>query len=440
METFTEQAYTEPECIAKMRAKYGERIQILNRKTIRMGGFMGFFTREGVELTGYIPMGYAAKAPNTWTGFGGDYQFSGMETGEKRTPYGKAPEFRNTPVPRNGPVLPKEPWDLEKEKQKVLAAANRGGDAALLKVLSEVKDIKEMLDAPREGETKLHPSIDRVGELLEGNDFSPAYCRLILERLKKECSLEDLEDFTLVQDRVLEWIGESICLYCWPDTYRRKPAIIALVGPTGVGKTTTIAKLAASLGIDKNGNHVQKIALVTIDAYRIAAKQQLETYGEILEFPVFFAAEYDELRKTIALNSAETDIILIDTIGRSPRDSSEIGAMKEVLDACGSRAEIYLVLSAATKRSDLEEILRQFEPFNYRSIIVTKLDETVRTGNVISALADKAKSAVYITNGQTPVDIRRADVFEFLIRLEGFTVNRQKLEDRFGGKGKEIRS
>jgi len=208
---------------------------------------------------------------------------------------------------------------------------------------------------------------------------------------------------------------------------------MALVGPTGVGKTTTIAKLATSLGIDKrNGGHIKNIALVTIDMYKITGKEQLETYGQILQFPTFFAADYEELKKIIALNAKDVDIVLIDTIGRSPRESEEIGAMRDMLEACGSGVEVFLTLQATTKARDLREIIQRFEPFNSRSVIVTKLDETMQAGNVISALWEKSKSASYITNGQTHEDIEEASVIEFLTRLEGFTVNRHKLEERFG--------
>jgi flagellar biosynthesis protein FlhF len=110
----------------------------------------------------------------------------------------------------------------------------------------------------------------------------------------------------------------------------------------------------------------------------------------------------------------------------------KLGEMKQLLDACGSLSEVHLVLSAATKTSDIKEILRQFEPFNYRAVIVTKLDETIRTGNVISALADAGKSISYVTNGQkVPTDIRRASVVQFLINLEGFQVNRAGIEEKF---------
>jgi flagellar biosynthesis protein FlhF len=94
---------------------------------------------------------------------------------------------------------------------------------------------------------------------------------------------------------------------------------------------------------------------------------------------------------------------------------------------------------AATKTSDLQDILRQFEPFNYQSVIITKIDETIRMGNIISVLAEKGKSVSYITNGQTvPTDIKRAEVAYFLRSLDGFQVNRQKIEERFPVEHKEI--
>jgi flagellar biosynthesis protein FlhF len=96
------------------------------------------------------------------------------------------------------------------------------------------------------------------------------------------------------------------------------------------------------------------------------------------------------------------------------------------------------VVAATTKYGDIKEILKNFELFNYKSVIVTKMDETKRTGNVISALSEKAKPISYITNGQkVPIDIEKASIINFLINLEGFKVNRVKLEEKFPSKGRE---
>jgi flagellar biosynthesis protein FlhF len=320
--------------------------------------------------------------------------------------------------------------DFEEAKKKVLAVA-RPGDPTIQLVLNEVRNIKEKIEkqnlpAAREE----HPTISRIEEILVLNDFSSSYRENIRNRIKQEFSLEGLNDYDAVQDNVLEWIGGSISVFK-DKKFHHRPRSMILVGPTGVGKTTTIAKLAAGLGIDANGQHIRKIVLITIDAFRLGAKEQMESYGKILCFPCFAVEDYMDLKKTIALNS-EADIILIDTIGKSPRDMVKLGEMKQLLDACGSFAEVHLALSAATKTSDITEILRQFEPFNYRAVIVTKLDETIRTGNVISALAEAGKSISYITNGQkVPADIRRASVVQFLINLEGFKVNRTKIEEKF---------
>ena len=149
-------------------------------------------------------------------------------------------------------------------------------------------------------------------------------------------------------------------------------------------------------------------------------------------FPVSYIDNRQDLKKTIALHEEETDLILVDTIGKSPKDSAKLGEMKELLDACGSRAEIHLVLSASTKTSDIEEMLRQFEPFNYRSVVLTKLDETGHVGNVISALAERGKAVSWITDGQkVPNDIKKASVVRFLTNLDEFKVDRDTIEKLF---------
>ncbi|MDR1108270.1 MAG: flagellar biosynthesis protein FlhF [Spirochaetaceae bacterium] len=396
MNYFTEQGLTEDECRQKIRMKYGERARVMIQKSIRIGGIFGFFAKDGVEMTGIIPKEYP--------------------------PYTAA--------------APSPPLDFQKKKEEVLAAAARTEktdpvqektDVIQQTILKAVLDLKKKIDSPQED----HPTLTRIGEILDLNDFSPAYSRKILDRIKKEFSLEILTDYDQVQDTVVDWIGESITLYN-PEPPKMLPRIMVLVGPTGVGKTTTIAKLAAVFGPGNKGSRPLSVRMVTIDNYRIGAKLQVETYGDIMNIPVSCVDNYADLKKTIALYAEGVDLILVDTIGKNPRDSVEIAEMKQMLSACGSAAEIHLVMAATTKYSDMREIFQQFEPFNYRSVIITKLDETIRVGNVISALADKGKSIFYITNGQhVPDDLVKAGVIPFLINLEDFKINRDRITKRF---------
>ncbi|MDR2630236.1 MAG: flagellar biosynthesis protein FlhF [Spirochaetaceae bacterium] len=397
MNYFTEQGLTEDECRQKIRMKYGDRARVMIQKSIRIGGLFGLFSREGVEMTGIIPRDY---------------------------------------IPYTAGSAASAPLDFQKEKEKVLAvartdktvSAQEKADPIQQKILNEVMDLKQKIQSPS-GEG--HPTLARIGELLDLNDFSPGYSRLILDRLKKEFPLEILNDYDRVQDQVVEWIGENITIFK-PDPPKKLPRIMILVGPTGVGKTTTIAKLAAVFGPGNKEGRPLSVRMITIDNYRIGAKLQVETYGDIMNIPVSCVDNYGDLKKTIALYSEDVDLILVDTIGKNPRDSVEIAEMKQILSGCGSSAEVHLAVAATTKYSDMREIFQQFEPFNYRSVIITKLDETIRVGNVLSALADKGKSISYITDGQhVPDDMHRAAVIPFLINLEEFKINRDKIEERF---------
>jgi len=307
-------------------------------------------------------------------------------------------------------------------------------EASTQQILDSLQEIKEKIEST--GKKEEHPSFVRAAELLKLNDFSEKYISGMLERLRKELPLDTLDDFDAVQDRMVHWIGESISIYRQQEKTRRG-RIMVLIGPTGVGKTTTIAKLAAvfGFGIGNSSKQGIPVRMITIDAFRIGAKAQLESYGNIMQIPVSYIDNKADLKKEFALYSEDTALFLVDTIGKSPKDSAKLGEMKELLDGCGRGAEIHLVLSACTKASDIEDILRQFEPFNYRSVLLTKMDETSRIGNVISALAEKGKSVSYITDGQkVPNDIKKATVPRFLINLEEFKIDRDMIEKCFPDK------
>ena len=117
-----------------------------------------------------------------------------------------------------------------------------------------------------------------------------------------------------------------------------------------------------------------------------------------MDIPVKTANNYEQLKEEIAL-AADAGLILIDTIGSSPKDKERINEMRSLLSACGKEAEMHLAISATTKTTDIREIFHQFKDFNYNSLIVTKLDETSRIGSVLSAIGSSGKTVSYITNG-----------------------------------------
>jgi len=432
---FIEQAGSYVEAERKAREKYGDNVTILMHESVKIpGGFLNLFSREGVKLTGIIPSSVSSFRKSAL------YHDAQKENSQPLKPQLYKEQPLTKEIPRQAPV------DFAEAKEKVLAVANSAGkDNAMEKVLAlmtaqnaEFKIIKEKLEnSGLASSREEHPTLNRIDDILILNDFPVSYRKALLERIRKEISLDALNNYQAVQDKVLEWIGESIKIY-EAGKFNIRPRIMILVGPTGVGKTTTVAKLAANFGIDsKKRTHKRKVVLITIDAYRIGAKEQIEKYSEYMQFPCFSTVDYEELKTIIATNSEGTDLILIDTIGKNPRDMEELGKMKKLLDACGTLAELYLVAAATTKSSDLKEILQQFESFNYRSVIVTKMDETIRSGNVIGVLSEKNKSIAYITNGQkVPAEIKEASVIKFLVNLEGFKVNRIKLEEKFPDKAK----
>jgi len=415
MEMYIEKGESRMECELKIAAKYNRPFQILREKEIHIGGFLGLFSKHGVQVEFIFP---PARNKNTASSAGLRYVQDSHEAQEEE----KRKIISAANNARNKEIASRSAYDKGKEDSKELLDTLKG-------LLEKVENIGA------EGKKEEHPAFVRIEKLLKLNDFSDHFIKETLDRMRKDLTLDQLDNPDIVQDNVLEWIGESIGIYnddAASADYAHRPKIMVLVGPTGVGKTTTIAKLAAIYGIETEEIPALNVKMITIDAFRIGAREQLEKMGDIMQIPVCCVINKQDLKKEIVLHSNDADLFLIDTIGKSPKEASKLGEMKEILEGLGKSAEYHLVISAGTKTSDIEGILRQFEPFNYKSVILTKTDETDHFGNIISALAEKRKSLSYITCGQTvPVDIKRASVVNFLINLEGFKVDREKIDKRF---------
>ncbi|MDR2717751.1 MAG: flagellar biosynthesis protein FlhF [Treponema sp.] len=444
MQIYVERGVSKGDCLQKIVNKYGVRFTVLREKTYRPSGFRGLFSPEGVELEFCLSPLRGLSLPSS--PLQGAEPYSSLPGESPFSPYttaGKAAGRYSSASSKDDSTL-----DFVEAKKRVLAAAGKNPDQVFQQVqeqdesaeaahqqqiLDRLKEIQETISSKDTVKTD-HPSLSRIAQMLRANDFSERYTARILEKAHKELPLDILEDFNAVQDRVLCWIGESISIY---QASEKPERIMVLIGPTGVGKTTTIAKLAAVYGIygietGSTERSPLSVRIITVDAYRIGAKDQIKVYGDIMEIPVSYIDNRRDLRREIDLYREETDLILVDTIGRSPRDSAKLGEMQELLDACGSKAEIHLAMSASTKTSDMEHILQQFEPFNYQAVMLTKLDETRHIGNIISALAERGKPVSYITDGQdVSKDIKKASVVRFLVNLDEFRVDREEIEKRF---------
>ncbi|MBN2652328.1 MAG: flagellar biosynthesis protein FlhF [Spirochaetales bacterium] len=371
---FTEEADTIDELRFKIQSKYGANAKILSIKNESKKGFLGLFPKEMVVGEGYFSNSVSDQYSRTKS--------------------------------------------IEKEKEKILN--NVQNDKLMKDILKNVNEIKSKLDsAPSEPVSAEKPIFKELEKLLIDNDFSYDYIKFIREKIESELPVGKLDDFSYVKSKVFEWISDSIRIVDPEQRSRLEtgPRVIVLVGPTGVGKTTTIAKLAANFKLEGNS---KKIKIITIDNYRIGAKRQMEIYGEIMEVPVAGVESADELRKQMLIDQGY-DIILIDTIGKSPKDFRKLAEMQEILSGCPSKPELYLTIASGIKTADFLEIAAQFSPFKYDSIILTKLDETSRAGNVISAIHKLDCGISYITDGQdVPRDIEKSTKRKILINLIGF--------------------
>ncbi len=362
----------------KARKIYGADVQVTGHRTYSSGGFLGFFSKDVCELFGMIlPRNHNAKK---------DFETKKNEI------------LENIKAPAHSGVT----------EQQLMKAINTA-------MAENMQNLKQSL---KEGPAPL-PNQKKLEEILRENDFTPNYTKNLIEDLKRSLTVSDWNSMRTVEEAALLWIGKTIEVS--PDQENGRPDVHVLVGPTGVGKTTTIAKLAFHLGNFQSKIGHKKLALINIDDYRVMAEMSLKKYGDIMHAPVFSPNKPEDLSRDVAL-SEDCDHILIDTAGRNPKDFTRLLENRQMLIAVPRKYECILTISAVTKTKDLETVVKQFESYEARDVIITKLDETSAVGNVISVLWEHSKRIRYITTGQVvPTDFSPASHIKLMQYLQGFS-------------------
>lgn len=297
---------------------------------------------------------------------------------------------------------------------------NSGNDWDSIK--SELLSIKDMLFL-----------INQTGNLPESFYMHPEslnlYARLVKAGISKWRIQTFIEKISSVSDiqgldsgeickRLINEILSSLSVLN-PFKYEgQKKQLAAFIGPTGVGKTTTIAKLAAGLSLKEK----KKVGIISIDSYRIGALEQLKTYAAIMGLPCLPAFSKKDLE--IAVRQMQNkDVILIDTAGQSHLDKERMKELSRLMEGNLSISS-HLVLSVTTKREDMKEAAENFVMLNPKTYVFTKMDETRKIGNIIDQSIDLKMPISFLTNGQrVPEDIMPADKKNLLRRILNFSMS-----------------
>lgn len=367
-----------PEAMKKIRAELGKDAVILNSKVVYTGGFLGLFRKKNIEVIAAIDKvtPFENRISETQP-----FEFKGKERREQ------------VYVPPH-----KEIVQPSKEVVEQISELKE-----MIKNLTQVKGSIEGITYPNE--------IQQINYLLMEQEMAPHIREDLLQSL--------LENWFKVgakgtKEDVLLWCKEKMLtsishLPFGEMTFQKK--FVNVVGPTGVGKTTTLAKIAADCIL----NDRKKVALITTDTYRIAAIEQLKTYAKILSIPLEVCYNLDDFRHACE-KFASYDVVLIDTAGRNFRNKEYVDDLSKIIDF-SKEMETFLVLSLTAKEKDMEEIIEQFSIIPIDQFIFTKLDETSTYGSMYNLMKKYNKGIAYITNGQNVPDDRIAASAELVISL-----------------------
>ncbi|MBN2259004.1 MAG: flagellar biosynthesis protein FlhF [Clostridiales bacterium] len=279
------------------------------------------------------------------------------------------------------------------EAEKMMSSKKTEQEALFRNEINEIKEVvKQLIETNHSSVNRIVEHNEDIYDIFRDMDLS----KKIIEDFESYCKHNNIKknDFNkiVLYEFLMNRFNNKLNIKM-PDS-----KVLVLIGPTGVGKTTTIAKIASRESLVNHKN----VGLITIDTYRIGAVEQLKIYANILDIPVEVVSSVDDL--PIAINILrECDLILVDTSGSSYKNVNQLNELKYFLDQIKEK-EVSLVISMTSKNTDFIQILKSYQHAEFDNIILTKFDETLSYGNVLNAFYLTDKPISYISMGQVVPD------------------------------------
>ena len=401
MEVKTYRAKTMQEALALVRQDLGPAAAVLHTRDVRGGGLLGWLPgSRHIEVTASNQVTVPSRLPS---------RMQREPVAAQRPPADLKP-IDNTPESFGGLAsLGLAGGHARRTNPAESAAEDEARQKFRAELRGQLTDLQSMVEdlckrSQRSAAHDLPESLFRLYTDLIEAEVNEDVARDLVERVRTEASSAELADRALLGARLARMIEEEFRLAGPIRVAPGERRIVALVGPTGVGKTTTIAKLAANYRLKEK----RKVGLITVDTYRIAAVEQLRTYADIIELPMGVVSSPREMREAVA-SMTHLDLILMDTAGRSPRDEIKIQELKSLLNEAGAD-EVHLVVSSAGSAKSLSHTAQQFACVGTTAMILTKLDEATGLGHILPVVRACKLPLSYLTDGQNvPDDIRAAD-------------------------------
>jgi len=364
-------APTMREAMEKAKGYFGDDAVVLDTKMVENGGLFDIKGSNIVEITATSTKHQAAAAP------------AEKAASEPAKPFYSPADFRQ--------VQKKQPAKLDKN---ILAELNA--------LKASLSDMKEYLKS-----TNMVVLPDAHRYLTEEQGVDEELASDLVQRTFVQLDGPDIRDKKKIKELLRMEVSQALRTKESLEVAGEKPKVICMVGPTGVGKTTSIIKLATHPEFYGK----KRVALITIDTYRVAAAAQLKTFAALAKLPLDIVYQPDEYVKSLQ-RFKNHEVILVDTAGRSPLNSEHLDDLKRFFKT-HQPDEIHLVLSVATDGRNLLDTVKNFAPLAVNRLIISKIDETFRLGNILNLGKRVNIPFSFITNGQrVPDDIHFADKTE----------------------------
>lgn len=365
-----------PEAMKHVRSELGNDAVILNSRIVYIGGFLGFFRRKNIEVI-------AAVDPTA------KHEFKPILKEKQKSPI-MQPHFQEQ-VSINSEKI------KNTKEAEVIADSKQSED--ILKELNQLKELIKSQSFQSGPLPAFYPApFQKVINWMNDQELSGDLKEKLTSVLMGKWGTAGL---SLTNDEVQKIIKEEMNRLLADKSFGGisfTKKYVNVIGPTGVGKTTTLAKIAADCVI----NHQKRVAFITTDTYRIAAIDQLKTYAQILNIPIEVCYNLEDFQAATKKFSSY-DVVLIDTAGRNFRNKQYVEDLFKIINF-KMEIETYLVLALTAKQKDMEEIYQQFSSIKIDKFIFTKADETSIYGSMINLVEKYQLGAAYITTGQNVPD------------------------------------